>query len=125
MPHSLNHGSAANYLPSECKALELKAVEKVQGDEQDKLLAGKGGSVEGIHAQVVDSANSCRQNPKVRDEALDSLGIRLLHESNEDAIVQDAIALFALRVLDVRPVLIVLVDALETVCIGLFIEELK
>ena len=60
---------------------------------------------------------------EVQCETDETCRVGLLHQSNEDTIVEDAIALFALAVFDVGPVFIIIVDLGKSVGVSLPVEH--
>ena len=93
-------------LSSKGEGLELESVEQVEGDEDHHFVPVD----EGIHSerkdlQPVDGIGRGCHNGQVFEQTLEALVVRLLHQLEDDAVGQDAIALLALGVLDVGPVL--------------------
>jgi len=110
------------------KALKLETVEKVERDEDGKLLHGDASKVHCLNRrediEVVDGSDRQSDDAEVQGKTLETSSVALLHEANQDAIVEDAVALLALAVLDVGPVFIVVVDVGKAVGVSLFVEHL-
>jgi hypothetical protein len=62
---------------------------------------------------LMDSKYRERHDAEVGEEALHSFVVGLLHELDQDAIVEDAITLLALNALDISPVFVVTVHVGE------------
>ena len=93
-------------LTSKGKGLELESVEQVERDEDGHLVPiGEDIHSEGVDVQPVDGVGRDTHNGQVFEQTLEALIVRLLHQLEDDAVGQDAIALLALGVLDVGPVL--------------------
>lgn len=93
-------------LSSKGEGLELESIEQVEGDKDGHLVPiGEDINSERIDLQPVDGVGRGCHNGQVFEETLEALIVRLLHQLEDDAVGQDAIALLALGVLDVGPVL--------------------
>ena len=107
------------------KALELKAVEKVERNKHGKLLGGQLFLLEREHIHLVDGIGRTGHDGKVDKEALESLKVRLLHESNEDPVIEQTVTLLAFTVLNIGPVFIVGIDARKARSVGLLVEDIR
>lgn len=118
-------------LSCERKALELESIEKVERNKDQKLFTSKAFLVvfidhaPGEDAELVDSSDSRSHDTEIGKEAFEAFVVRFLHETNQDAVVEDSISLLAFRVLDIGPIFVVLVHVLQAIGIGLFVEELN
>ena len=121
-------------LTSKGKALELESIKEVSGNEDCQLLPIDAGDVQVGNVQVddmrkdihlVNGKSGGSHDGKIREETFESFVVRLLHELDEHAIIQDAIALFAFTVLDIGPIFIFRVDARKTVGIGFLVEHIQ
>jgi hypothetical protein len=111
-------------LPSKGKALELKAIEEVERDEHQELVTSQALNVQRKDLKTVDAISSERHETQVCKETLKPLDVGLLHETNQDTVIEKTISLLALRVFDVGPIFIVVVDILQAISISLFVEKL-
>lgn len=98
------------------KALELKAVKDIEGNEH---RPGRQRRI-GIHLARVDGHCCQRHDVQVDSKALEAMPIRFLHEIKKDSIIEDAITFLSFAVLDIGPILAG-VDGRETLGIGLFV----
>ena len=89
---------------SKGKALELESVEDVEREKDGKVLPSHLFRVIGQHVHPVDGVDSEAENGEVLKESLEAFIVRLLHESNQDVVLEKPVALLALRVLDISPV---------------------
>ena len=86
--------------------LELESVEEVEGHEDDHFVPiGVDIHSERVDIKLVDGVGRDSHNGQVFEQTLEALIVGLLHQLEDDAVGQDAIALLALGVLDVGPVL--------------------
>jgi hypothetical protein len=110
-------------LPGKGKALELESVEKVDRNEHDEFHGGEALFIKGEDVHLMDSKYRERHDAEVGEEALHSFVVGLLHELDQDAIVEDAITLhtLALNVLDIGPFFVVTFQVGEVIGDGLFI----
>jgi len=115
-------------LSSKGKALELKTIKEIKRNKDGELFHGNALQVHGLDGRkdtkLVDSKGRQRNQAEVQRKAGETSSIRLLHQSNEDSIVEDAIALLAFTVLDVGPVFVVVVDLGKPVGVGFGVEQL-
>ena len=86
--------------------LELESVEEVEGHEDGHLVPIS----EDIHTErkdlePVDGVGRDSHDGQVFEQTLEALIVGLLHQLEDDAVGQDAIALLALGMLDIGPVL--------------------
>ena len=110
-------------LAGEGEALELEAVEDVERKEHDKFL--KVQASENLTVEDTVNGNCSRSHDaQIDKETLKTLVIRLSHELDQHAVVQQAVSLLSLAVLDIGPVLVIAVDVGETVCVRLLIQHL-
>ena len=121
-------------LTSKGKALELESIKEVGRNEDCQLLPIDAGDVQVGNVQVddmrkdihlVNGISGGSHDGKIREETFESFVVGLLHELDEHAIIQDAIALFAFTVLDIGPIFIFRVDARKTVGIGFLVEHIQ
>jgi len=112
-------------LTCKSKALELKSVEEVEGEKGCKLLDREPLVVQREDIQSMDCIGRQSHDTEVDKETLEALHVRLLHESDKNAIVEDTIALLPLAVLDVGPVLVVIIHLGKTVGVSLLVEHLR
>ena len=106
------------------KALKLQSVKKVKRKKNDQLVVGKTVFVERRNTCVVDCIGCACQNAEIEKEALESGGIGFAHELDQDTVVEKAISLLALAMLDVGPVFMIGCYFGESVRVGLFVEQL-
>ena len=112
-------------LSSESEALELEAVEEVQRNEHEELgWIVEDALVEWVDVQEMNGVRGERHDTEVDGQALEAFVVALLHQVDEDSIVEDAITLLTLAVLDVGPVLVVTVDLGKAVGVSLLVEHL-
>jgi len=111
-------------LSSEGKALELKAIEEIKRNKDDKLHKRKAVLVDGEEIQPVDDISGSGHDAQVDKETLETFVVGLLHELEENAIVEDAIALLSFRVLDIGPVFTLVRQRAQAVGVSLTVKKL-
>jgi hypothetical protein len=90
------------------EALELKAVKEVER-KKDNKFQGETLIVERKDIHSMDSKCRERHDDQVSEETLESFVVGLLHEFDQDATIEDAIALLALArtMLNFSPVFVI------------------
>jgi hypothetical protein len=73
---------------------------------------------------LIDGVGGHCHDGEVGKETSETLVVGLLHESNEDTIIEDTISFLSLGVLDIGPVFIMFVEVAQASSIGLLVEEL-
>jgi hypothetical protein len=111
-------------LSSKRKTLELETVEKVKRDKDSELCKSQALCLEWKNLKLMDRVGGQAQNGKISEESLEAFIVRLLHEADQDTVVEQSVTLLALRVLDVGPIFTSVGDVLETIGISLAIEHL-
>jgi hypothetical protein len=105
------------------EALELKAVKEVEGKEDNKFQGGETLNVERKDIHSVDSKRRERHDDQVGEKTLKSFVVGLLHEFDQDATIEDAIALLALAVLNFSPVFVIAVYLGEGISVDLLVDH--
>ena len=110
-------------LAGKSKALELKTIEEIKGNKNGEFVGGKLGLIKGEDIHLMNGIDRAGHDGKVDEETLETLVVRLLHKSNQNAIVKNTIALLAFTVLNVSPVFIIGIDTCKSISVCLFVEK--
>ena len=112
-------------LSRKSEALKLKAIKEVEWDEHRHSLSLEAVSVSWVNLESVNSIGRHCHDAKVEKETLESFVVRLTHQLDQHAIVQNAITLLPLAVFDVSPIFVVRVDVGKTVGVSLAVQHLS